>query len=270
MMDVLLLISAISMLVVSIGCIFGARMLSSGIFLISAQAGASGAFVTIALLHLLPEACTCWKPGEKWPMHYFITAVTFGLLSVIDTVDRRNRSEKGSTADKDIGDCSLLLVNHFSAIPSVVMQTIIMVFMVGHSVVLGLLIWLKKDAETYIPVIVATLFEKAVEMFTVSLIIARGFARGRWFWIVVVAYSLATPVTMVIAMEVARIPDSMAMGTCLSVSTGLFLFIGIALWKKTFLTPFDWRWGELVVVVLVFTVSIGVQSVTCVNQYPSM
>ena len=50
-----------------------------------------------------------------------------------------------------------------------------------------------------------------------------------------------------------------------SLSAGLFLFIGILLWRKTFLTPFDWQKKELVIVSIVFICSLAVQSLTGIN-----
>jgi high-affinity Fe2+/Pb2+ permease len=64
----------------------------------------------------------------------------------------------------------------------------------------------------------------------------------------------------------SRPEQDLLTGIFLSISAGVFVFIGLLLWRKTFLTPFDWTKKELVIVCVIFFLGSGIQALTRITE----
>jgi hypothetical protein len=55
-------------------------------------------------------------------------------------------------------------------------------------------------------------------------------------------------------------------GVCLSISAGVFLFVGSLLWRRSFLTPFDWKRKEIAVFSGLFVLGILIAACTRIGE----
>jgi hypothetical protein len=105
------------------------------------------------------------------------------------------------------------------------------------------------------------IIEKFVESFTLTLMLGR-IPNPIVFWLMVTFYAISTPLTILIV-GWCKLKDRVVLtGVFMSISAGVFIFIGLLLWRKTFLTPFDWKKSEIVLVCVVFILGTGIQALT--------
>jgi hypothetical protein len=90
--------------------------------------------------------------------------------------------------------------------------------------------------------------------------------RQALFWLLIALYSLATPITIFIADVKDISGDLLLTGIFMAISAGVFIFIGVLLWRRTFRTPYDWRKGELVIVCLALVAGAGIQALTRIPE----
>jgi hypothetical protein len=160
-------------------------------------------------------------------------------------------------------DYSVFLMHHFAAIPSLWLQLLAYLCFLGHSVALGIAFAFQRAAHPAIAIslLVFLLIEKFLEAFTVTLMLGK--IEGRFFfWILIVIYAIATPLTITVIAATKLKEKGMLSGICLAISAGVFIFIGLVLWRKTFLTPFDWKRGELALVCILFIIGVSIPAGT--------
>ena len=83
-----------------------------------------------------------------------------------------------------------------------------------------------------------------------------------YFWILISIYSLATPLTLIATLFTEYgAGSSREQWVYASISGGLFLYVGIFLWRRTFMTPFEWKKMEVLYTILIFVGSIILQGI---------
>lgn len=246
-----------------------ARLFNPGIYLIYAQTFASGAFIGISLLHFLPIAVKNFDPFKNWSMYSIVMAMVFIIFSLLEVRTGESASEQTSAgqevSDDDKNQYSMFLMHHFAVIPSFSMQVAVFFFLAIHSVIIGFVMSFDHDSDTHISILIATIIEKMIESFTVTIMVRKDLTRVSWFWVSILVYSAITPLTIIIITLAGFHKSSLFVGICMSISAGVFLFIGLLLWKRTFMTPFDWKKKEIVIVCLIFIMSIAIEALTCIT-----
>jgi zinc transporter ZupT len=264
-MDAILIASIVSMLVTSIVGVIISRLFKPGIYLIYAQTFASGAFIGIAILHFIPEAVDYLD--FDYPYYSLIILIVFSIFSIGEFSAMRQPSSAadspGSSMRELAMDYSVFLMHHFTTIPSFWLQLIIYLCFLAHSVVLGLAFAFQsaEHAAVTISLLLFLLIEKFLEAFTVTLMLGR-IERRLFFWALIVLYSIVTPLTIIVTSLTKLKERSVTSGICLSISAGVFIFIGLVLWRKTFLTPFDWKRRELALVCVFYIAGVTIPAVT--------
>ncbi|OHS98252.1 ZIP Zinc transporter family protein [Tritrichomonas foetus] len=264
------LISAILLFCIALIGVFVARFFHPGTYLIYAQTFASGAFLGIASLHFIPEASLCSDDGH--PYYTFIIVGVFAFFSLAEMKAlaqfEYSQNEVREISHESVKDFSVFLMHHFTALPSVWLQVTVFIFLILHSIVIGFAISIQTNTSigAFISLVFATTIEKLVEAFTMTILIRKDRIKPFTFWTLAVIYSLATPAT-IIGLSFSSIhANNKIIGILISISSGVFLFIGLLLWRKTFLTPFDWQKSEIVVVSLTFFFSVVIQALTCIKH----
>jgi len=85
----------------------------------------------------------------------------------------------------------------------------------------------------------------------------------------VIFYSLLTPITILVlgvGFDINSDDNKELSYVSQSISVGAFFFIGYILWRKTFLTPFDWKRNEVLIISSLFIISILIQALTASSQ----
>ena len=264
------IVAAVLMFIVPFIGVFIAKLVKPGTYLIYAQTFASAAFMAISLFHFLPEAILLMNPFRGWPMYSVIMTIVllFFSLAEMKTIEHFERRQQLHEVSDEIGkDFSIFLMHRFTIIPSFCLQMLVFFFLIVHAIIIGFAISFRRDKAVYASILVATLVEKMIESFTITLVVRKDLMKGFVFWILLVIYACATPAS-IIAVAVSNLDDNPTVtGSFISISAGVFLFIGLMLWRKTFLTPFDWKKREIAIVCVVFIVSIVIQALTTINQY---
>ena len=269
-MDAFDIIAAVLMLFAPFIGVAIAKLMKPGTYLIYAQAFAAASFMAISLFHLLPEAVHWMNPFRSWPMYSVIMAVVFMFFALAEMKALGHfemEQHRDEVSDEVAKDFSIFLMHRFTIIPSVCLQLVVFMFLIIHALVIGFAISFRRDKAVYASILVAALIEKIVESFTITLVVRKDIMRGIGFWILMVLYACATPAAILAASMSGLEDESRVAGALISISAGVFLFIGMMLWRKTFLTQFEWRKREVIIVCVVFCVSILIQALTTINQY---
>jgi zinc transporter ZupT len=268
-MDGLLLASVLSLLVTSVIGVIVSRLFKPGIYLIYAQTIASGAFIGIAILHFIPEAVGYLD--FDYPFYSLIILIVFSLFSIGEFSALRRSVHSAESAENSIRELSMdytvFLMHHFPAVPPVWLQVLAYLCFLGHSVVLGIAFSFQRAEHPAITIslLVFLIIEKFLEAFTVTLMLGR-IEQQILFWVLTAVYSVVTPVTIVVTALTNLKERRFSSGVCLSISAGVFVFIGLVLWRKTFLTPFDWKRGELALVCILFIIGVTIPALTRMAQ----
>jgi zinc transporter ZupT len=267
-MDGLLIASVVSLLVTSIVGVIISKLFKPGIYLIYAQTIASGAFIGIAILHFIPEAVG--SLDFDYPLYSLIILIVFSIFSIGEFTAIRRSVHSAESPENSIRelaiDYTVFLMHHFTAVPPVWLQVLANICFLGHSVVLGIAFAFQRaeHAAITISLLVFLIIEKFLEAFTVTLMLGR-IERDVLFWGLTAVYSIVTPLTIIILSFTNLKEHRLSSGICLSISAGVFIFIGLVLWRKTFLTPFDWKRRELALVCLLFIIGATIPALTRIS-----
>ena len=267
-----IIISIVLMFVFSLFGAWTARMFNPGTYLIYAQTFASGAFLGISILHFIPETVKDfyeYDPDIKYPYYSAIILIVFCIFCILEmrAISQIEHAQPDfrDISDDSVKDFSVFLMHRFTAIPSSWMRITVYVCLCLHSIIIAFAIACDTATQIHISLLLATIVEKFVESFTISIIARKGTFSLSTFWILIVLYSLITPAFIALFYFLHIHNNILISAIASALSSGLFLFIGILLWRKTFLTPFDWQRTELIIVSTVFIVSIAIQAVTCID-----
>jgi zinc transporter ZupT len=263
-MDSPAIIAALALLAAALIGALVSKLFRPGIFLIFAQTFVSSAFVSVSVLHLIPDAVAL-LPGS-YPLYSPVILLVFSLFSIGEFSTIRPRADpqqEGGPIQEVTIDYSIFLMHHFTSLPSIWLRAITFICFIGHSVVLGFAFsfYHQEHPAISVSLVLFLAIEKFLESFTVTLMY-RAIANQFLFWSLIGLYSIVTPIT-IFAIQAANLRDNRTWsGVCLSISAGVFIFIGLLLWRRTFLTPFDWKKPELVVMSVLFVLGAAVPALT--------
>jgi zinc transporter 1/2/3 len=253
------IIASIILFFISICGCYVTRFFRPGPFLISAQAFASGSLLGLSILHYIPLSIESFESMEQ-PLYLYIAIATYAVFTFLEHIpaSHSNSSFQDSlNSDASNRDFSQFLVHHFSTVPSRWMLAIVFLFLLMNSVFMGIGL---SCARSFIAFTVAASIAKLVEAFTLGLLLQTDQTKPLVYWICVIVYSLTTPIT---ALCFPSKDNNITKGVFSSISLGFFLYLGILLWRATFLLPFDWRKSELVYVCASFAIAIIIEALTC-------
>jgi zinc transporter ZupT len=271
-LDTFLILSSVLLFIVSSIGIILAAFFRPSTYLIYAQTFAGGAFLGVAILHFIPRAVTCFSEisADEFPVYSLIIVSVFLFFVLAELLARGRKSEEMRfELSEDLQYFSMLMMHHTGALPSVALEAIIYVFLLVHCVIIGFALYFQHQQHPAFKVslLVNAVIERLVEAFAVTLLLKRQVMPHAMFWIAMVVYVAGTPVT-ILALAATNLKDNkMLDAVSMSLSAGVFFFIGVLLWRKTFLTPFDWRKSELVILSTIFIISLGAQALTCITPH---
>ena len=253
----IIIASAILFFVSLCGC-YITRFFRPGPFLISAQSFASGSLLGLSILHYIPLSIESFKSTEQ-PIYLYIAVSTYAIFTFLEhipTTQTHSSFQDSLNSDASNRDFSQFLVHHFSTVPNKWMLVIVFVFLLVNSVFMGIGL---SCTTSFIAFTIAASIAKLVEAFTLGLLLQTDQTKPIAYWISVFTYSVATPIT---ALAFPSKGDKTTTGVFSSISLGFFLYLGILLWRATFLLPFDWRKSELAYVCSSFAVAIVIEALT--------
>ena len=237
-----------------------------GTFLVYAQSFASGSFLGLAILHFFPDAADCFQQG--FPFYACVMIGVFALFSLFELIVISKYKKKQGNMIPEISDdsgkdYSIFLMHRFSAVPSVNLLLIIFLFFFAHSIIIGFGIPLHKDSpnESYYFMVISIMVEKFIETFSLTIMSLPNKIPKCAIWIFASIYSIATPLMVIIDFSSKSLIAYM-----FSISAGVFLFIGLLLWRKTFLTPFEWKKKEIGWVSAWFVIGLSIQALTHIKK----
>jgi zinc transporter ZupT len=277
-MQAFLIVAAVVTFVVSVLGLIFASLFRPSRYLVYAQAFASGAFIGVSILHFMPRALHCFAATPPWSANHFpissvIIVAVLAFLHLSERVALSSRTSpvrlRGDFSEFSSQEAAPLLMHHVGALPSLGLECVILVSLIFHSVIIGCALYFQHEADTAMAVslLVNTAVEKAVEAFAVRLLLRKQLLPKPVALVLIGLYALGTPVT-VLALGSKPLKDELALdGALMSVSAGVFLYIGVLVWRRTFLTPFDWECKEVVILCVVFLCSLVVQALTCISGH---
>jgi zinc transporter ZupT len=269
-MDTMLIIAAVLLFVVTFLAAFLAKSFKPSTYLIYAQAFASGAFIGVAILHFIPRAVACFRqttlPISNYSPYSLIIVFVFLLFILSELVGSSPGQTQHPEDEFSATDLSTLVMHNLTSIPSRFLLFCVLAFLLAHSIIVGLAIYFQhpQHSAIVISLLVNASVEKFVEAFAVTLLLRRHQIFPWVFWSFIVVYASTTSVTILLLGTANWHDNVLLAGIFISISAGVFLFIGTLLWRRTFMTPFDWRKSELVVISLVFVGSVALQALTCI------
>ena len=256
-METDLIIVAVCLFLVSIiGC-YITKFFRPGPFLISAQAFASGSLLSLSILHYIPLSIQCFETSEQ-PIYLYVAISTYALFTFLEHIPTSNQFslQESLNSEGSARDFSQFLVHHFSTVPSKWMLAIVFIFLLVNSVFMGIGL---SCTDHFIGFSIASAISKLVEAFTLGLLLQTDQTRPLPYWICVIVYSITTPVT---GLCFPSKSDIIMRGYFAAISLGFFLYLGILLWRATFLLPFDWRRKELFYVCASFSFAIIIEALS--------
>lgn len=260
------LIFVIALLVVTLIFCNLARFFRPGPLMICAQSFSSGSFLALALLSYLPDTFSSTNTYIQ-PYNLYTALATFVFFSIVEhfpSSSSRHSLQDSMNSEGSTRDFSHFLIHHFSTVPSKLHFWFTFLFLLTNAVLMGFSIHKCQNLSlsNYITFPVA----KMVESFTLGLLLQSYQAKLLIFWCTIVLYSIASPITFIILSQLKfdKIDDCTYFLT--SMSVGLFLYIGILLWRATFLLPFDWRRSELLIVCASFAAAILIQALAIIGS----
>jgi hypothetical protein len=268
-MDAFLIIAAVVVFVVTfIGAIL-ARFFNIGTVLMFGQTFASGAFIGVSILHFIPQAAS-WLRGE-YPLYSAIILIVFSIFSMGEIAAFR-RSEPVHTLDRSIsqdltGSYTDFMTHQFTTLPSLWLEIVAYFGFLGHPVLLAFPFVFESVTNhiTSVMLLVFVAVERLIESFTTALVFRR-IAQSRFALIALILYAAATPAAILTITAVKLNEDNRWCGVCMSISAGAFLFIGSLLWRRVFLTPFDWKRTEVALCASLFVLGIGIAACTRIGE----
>jgi zinc transporter ZupT len=264
-MDDYLISACVTTLVVSfIGALI-AKLFGPSTYLIYAQSFACGSLLGIAILHFIPEAVRCFQGHD--PYYTLIIVSVVFLFSVAEVATKPPPTEARFELTDSTPDFALFLMHHFTGVPSATLQCVVYICFLAHSVIIAFAIYFQhhRHQAFTVPLLIVVLVEKFIESFSLTLILG-ALPNQVWFWLLITLYSVATPITIIVADSQQIAGNLILTGVFMAISAGVFIFIGVMLWRRTFHTPYDWRKEELVIVCLALVAGMAIQALTRIPE----
>ena len=110
--------------------------------------------------------------------------------------------------------------------------------------------------------------KKYIESFAINLFFGKEMLNKILYYLLLILYSLIVPLTIVLVRILCSnfFISKNIIGILFSISSGIFLYTGILLWRRIFLIPYEWKKNELVIVSLFFVIGFIVQIITGIEK----
>jgi zinc transporter ZupT len=253
-----LIISAAVLFIAALTGGLGSRLITPGTLLMFAQAFSSGSFIGVSVLHFMPQAAA-WL-SLAYPLSSLIIVAVFVVLFLCEFVAIRLPRAPSPLEDSHelSASYSLFIMRQFTAIPSLWLEIAAYLFFLAHCIFLAFPFVFVSEGRVSpaVALLVVVAIEKVLEGFTVALLFRR-IARSPAAIPLLLLYAAATPAA-ILAIGASSITDDRTWcAVCLSVSAGVFLFMGFLMWRRSFLTPFDWKKWEIALFCALFVAGIA-------------
>lgn len=261
-MEAVSIISIILIFFCSILSGWASKKFTPGTNIMYGQAFASGSFLSLSLLQFSAKAAKSYGEWANYPWYSLIILMIFIFFSVSELKalnDMENQKQKTYYDDDHSHSYGIYLAHRFDVVPSVWLQIIVYIFVIFHSIIIGFNFSGVETCSTkyMIGLAISCIIEKIIESFTLSLLMTREEMQPLLFWALLILYSITTPMTMLILILNSSFTfTQQEKWVFSSISCGLFLYIGLFFWRKTFMTPFEWKKNEIIISISVFIAGI--------------
>ena len=240
--------------------IITAKLFQSGIYMMYARSLICSSFITISINHFLYNVQLSLKDDIK-TYRYIIVITVFCLLSIIEIfIPKQNNINENS------------LMNRLKPLSIEHINVLFTVFLFLHSMLIGIFIsfsfFYEDKLLKLLPIIIRALFEKYIESFAINLFFGKEMLNKILYYLLLILYSLIVPLTIVLVRILCSnfFISKNIIGILFSISSGIFLYTGILLWRRIFLIPYEWKKNELVIVSLFFVIGFIVQIITGIEK----
>jgi zinc transporter 1/2/3 len=183
------------------------------------EAFAAGTFLGASLLHMLPDALTHLTKTHMWQYPLTVLFCLAGFL-LMRLIERIGQAYKLRSFHASHTNCALVVY-------------ILLIMLVFHSMIVGLSLGLERERMAAIVIMLALIVHKASAAFALSVSINRAHFRKRWQLFLLLTFSLATPLGIVMGLlmtqawhvGVTAIPE----GLFDALAAGTFLFMSLHL-----------------------------------------
>jgi len=236
---------------------------------------AGGVFLGAGLAHLLDDSYEELEEVKnlKYPLAPAVALATFVILTAVELFSY-SESDANAFGDNDndsykaISEKSLInenlaggnnkdflsepiipdgqnITTFGNSMKNMTAATIsLYVIMDIHSTIEGLALGIMKKYANTVAIFIAIIGHKPVEAFALSLILLKDKPTKFWFWIMVVIYSLLSPIGIIIAIYITRSDNPLTLGLIAAFSAGTFLFVGCHEWSEMFEHKNEWTCQE--------------------------
>lgn len=224
---------------------------------------AGGVFLGAGLAHLLDDSFDNLHPKSDYPFAPAIALVMFVILTAIELFSYGEHDEQfqvgeGAQRKGEYDSINESLESlQSSATPAKVelfgkdnsQMTIptysLYAIMDIHSVIEGLALGIMEKDASIIAIFCAIVGHKPVEAFALSLIILKDKPTRSLFWVLVVLYTLMSPVGLITGIYLVQTANNpWVIGSIAAVSAGTFLFVGCHEWSEMFEHKQEWNCVE--------------------------
>ena len=232
-----------------------------------AESLAGGVFLGAGLAHLLADAV---EELEKYT-YPVGPAVALGMFVILTLVELFSYTEHDANAfgdhnhdhdhtqehhpihNYDISDSSMSsIANHdhtvslFGKSNSLMNISTISLYIIMdiHSAIEGLALGILNTWSGIIAIFCAIVGHKPVEAFALSLILLKDHPTKFLFWLLVLIYTLLTPIGLITAIYIGEISSDAVKGIIASLSSGTFIFVGSHEWSEMLHQKHEWSTKE--------------------------
>ncbi|EAY04949.1 ZIP Zinc transporter family protein [Trichomonas vaginalis G3] len=235
------------------------------------EALAGGVFLGAGLAHLLADSFEEFDKMEKkidYPLAPAICIGTFVIFTSIelfsygehdeefqigDEHDHHGHNKHEKLENKSELNSNLLESNESEYVTSYfssqcnalsVPASALYIIMDIHSAIEGLALGIMKELGSIIAIFCAIVGHKPVEAFALSLIILKDKPNKILFWVMVIVYTLMSPIGLIVGIFIANMKSGLTTGIIAAFSAGTFLFVGCHEWAEMFEHKATWACGE--------------------------
>ena len=228
-----------------------------------AESLAGGVFLGAGLAHLLQEGLedVTDKWDTKYPIAPAVCLVTFVILTCIQLFSYGEHDEEFAVeANKDellssLVDGTTSLAGEDSYDPNQALTKFgknlltlptasLYIIMDIHSVIEGIALGVIQERTRVLAIFLAIIGHKPIEAFALALILLKDKPYKTLYWVLVVFYSILTPLGIIGGMWISDHSDKGWRGIISAFSAGTFLFVGCTEWGEMFEHKHDWNCSE--------------------------
>jgi zinc transporter 1/2/3 len=233
------------------------------------EALAGGVFLGAGLAHLLADSFEDIGELSEYPTAPAVALGTFVILTAVELFSYGEHDEEFQVGEEahhhhsaqfeSIPDKTALLQSGGSEANSqaevqlfgtkacslTVPTTSLYIIMDVHSVIEGLALGILSREGALIAIFCAIVGHKPVEAFALSLIILKDKPTKLLFWILVIFYTLMSPIGLISGIYITKETENpWVTGVIAAFSAGTFLFVGCHEWSELFEHKSEWSCSE--------------------------